>query len=109
MVLMPITVLKMHDLPWCLMPERKVTVEDVKYVLSAHYQGTPFDCYSKVDHPLKGKYRPIGINRNNFVALTQLRPYAKKDRMALMWIAEGSNVFNAFVPVLCICDEHRTI
>ena len=58
----------------------------------------PFDCYSKVDHPLKGKYRPIGINRNNFVALTQLRPYAKKDRMALMWIAEGSNVFNAFVP-----------
>lgn len=86
------------DLPWCLMPERKVTVEDVKYVLSAHYQGTPFDCYSKVDHPLKGKYRPIGINRNNFVALTQLRPYAKKDRMALMWIAEGSNVFNAFVP-----------
>lgn len=29
------------DLPWCLMPERKVTVEDVKYVLSAHYQGTP--------------------------------------------------------------------
>ena len=50
MVLMPITVLKMMTC-LVLMPERKVTVEDVKYVLSAHYQGTPFDCYSKVDHP----------------------------------------------------------
>ena len=34
------------DLPWCLVPERKVTVEDVKYVLSAHFQGTPYDPYA---------------------------------------------------------------
>ena len=27
------------DLPWTLVPERKITVEDVKYVLSSHYQG----------------------------------------------------------------------
>ena len=33
------------DLPWCMVPERKVTVEDVKYVLSSHYQGTPYDPY----------------------------------------------------------------
>ena len=26
------------DLPWCLIPEKKITVEDVKYVLSSHYQ-----------------------------------------------------------------------
>ena len=31
------------DLPWCLPPERPVSVEDVKYVLSLHYQGTPYD------------------------------------------------------------------
>ncbi len=29
------------DLPWCMVPEKKVTPEDVKYVLSSHYQGTP--------------------------------------------------------------------
>jgi dipeptidase len=87
-------------LPWCLVPERLVTVEDVKYVLSGHYQGTTYDPYN--NHApvpsLKGKYRPIGINRNNFVALTQLRPYVPAEIQAVEWIACGSNVYNAFVP-----------
>ena len=87
------------DLPWCLVPERLITVEDVKYVLSAHYQGTPYDPYEKYGDPsLRGKYRPIGINRNNFLSLTQLRPYAPAACMAVEWVAMGSNVFNAFVP-----------
>lgn len=87
------------DLPWSMVPEKLITVEDVKYVLSAHYQGTPYDPYSKHGcHTKKNKYRVIGINRNNFVALTQLRPYMPKEIMAVQWIAEGCNVFNAFVP-----------
>lgn len=86
------------NLPWSLQPERKITVEDIKYVLSAHYQGTPFDCYGNGPEAGKHQYRPIGINRNNFVALTQLRPYVDAERRAVEWIAEGSNVFNAFVP-----------
>ncbi|MCH3951771.1 MAG: C69 family dipeptidase [Acidaminococcus sp.] len=87
------------DLPWSLIPERKITPEDVKYALSGHYQGTPYDCYGRYgDSSLRGKYRAIGINRNNFLALTQLRPDVDKERMAIEWIAESSNVFNAFVP-----------
>lgn len=88
------------DLPWSMTPERLVTVEDVKYLLSSHYQGTPFDPYGKYGDPSeRGKYRPIGINRNNFLALTQLRPYADENCMALEWVAMGSNVFNAFLPL----------
>lgn len=34
------------DLPWCMIPEKKITVEDVKYVLSSHYQGTSYDPYA---------------------------------------------------------------
>lgn len=46
------------DLPWCLIPEKKITVEDVKYVLSSHYQGTPYDPYlSYGDKSMKGAYR----------------------------------------------------
>lgn len=85
------------DLPWSLIPERKVTVEDVKYVLSAHFQGTEYDPYGKTMTG-RGKYRPIGVNRNNFVSCTQLRPYMPDEFMAVQWIAMGSNVFNAFVP-----------
>ena len=85
------------DLPWSLIPERKVTVEDVKYVLSSHFQGTEYDPYGKTMVG-RGKYRPIGVNRNNFVSSTQLRPYMPDEFMAVQWIAMGSNVFNAFVP-----------
>lgn len=93
------------DLPWSLVPDRKVTVEDVKYLLSSHYQGTPYDPYGRGSEAQKGKYRPIGINRTNFVALTQLRPYMPPEKMAVEWIAEGCNVYNAFVPFYANVDR----
>jgi len=93
------------DLPWSIVPEHRVTVEDVKYLLSSHYQGTPYDPYGRHgDASLRGKYRPIGVNRNNFLALTQLRPNLPRESMAVEWIAMGSNVFNAFVPFYANVD-----
>lgn len=87
------------DIPWSFVPERKLTVEDVKYVLSAHFQGTPYDPYAKYGDPAKrGCFRPIGINRNNFLSLVQLRPSLLPELCAIEWVAFGSNVFNAFVP-----------
>ena len=68
------------DIPWCMVPERKITVEDVKYVLSSHFQGTPYDPYAAYgDKSMKGAFRSIGINRNDFVAVLQLRPGVEKD------------------------------
>lgn len=87
------------DLPWCMVPERKITLEDIKYVLSSHYQGTKYDPYGQYgDLSEAGRFRPIGINRNNFVAVTQLRDYVSEEYMALEWIACGSNVFNTLAP-----------
>lgn len=94
------------DIPWCMTPEKKITVEDVKYVLSAHYQGTPYDPYgSYADSSLRGIYRPVGINRNDFVAVIQLRPGVARDHAAIEWIAYGSNVFNALAPFYADVDE----
>ena len=68
------------DLPWCMVPEKKITVEDVKYVLSGHYQGTPYDPYGSYgDKSMRGAYRSIGINRNDFMALIQIRPDMEAD------------------------------
>lgn len=87
------------DIFWSLVPEKKITVEDIKYVLSSYYQGTDYNPYEKHRTSAKrGMYRPIGINRNNFVAITQLRPYVPEEIMAVEWIAEGSNAFNAAFP-----------
>ena len=94
------------DLPWCLIPEKKITVEDVKYVLSSHYQGTPYDPYlSYGDKSMSGAYRSIGINRNDFMSLIQMRPEGGTAYGTLEWVAYASNAFNTMVPFYADVDE----
>lgn len=94
------------DIPWCRRPERKLTVEDVKYVLSLHYQGTPYDPYGRPANPdLRGLYRTIGINRTSQLSATQIRGAAPVQTCAVQWIAFGSNPFNAFIPLFANVDS----
>lgn len=94
------------DLPWCMVPERKVTVEDVKYMLSSHYQGTPYDPYAAYgDKSMRGAYRSIGINRNDFLAVIQMRPDKERDCHTIEWLAFASNAFNVLVPFYADVDE----
>ena len=94
------------DLPWCMVPEKKVTVEDVKYVLSSHYQGTPYDPYASYgDSSMKGAFRAIGVNRNDFLSVIQMRPDFEKDNGTLQWLAFASNAFNVLVPFFADVDE----
>lgn len=94
------------DLPWCMVPEKKITPEDVKYVLSSHYQGTPFDPYTeKGDLSRRNLYRTIGINRNSFMGFIQLRGYLPKAYQAVEYLAFGSNAFNAMIPLYADVDK----
>jgi dipeptidase len=87
------------DIPWSGVPERRITVEDIKYLLSSHYQGTPYDPYSAYGDPSRrGMFRPIGINRNDFLGLFQIRPYVPEEFRTVEWLAFASNVFSALVP-----------
>lgn len=86
------------DLPWSMVPEKKITVEDVKYILSSHFQGTPYDPYSHLANSPRGDFRCIGVNRTDFLALLQLRPYVPAEICAVEWLTFGSNVYNTFVP-----------
>lgn len=85
------------DIPWARKPERLVTIEDVKDVLSLHYQGTPYDCYG-ASGATRSPYRPIGVNRTDDLSIIQLRPYAPKGARGVQWITFGSNVFNTVAP-----------
>ena len=87
------------DIPWCMVPEKKITVEDVKYVLSSHFQGTAYDPYASYgDGSMRGAYRSIGINRNDFCALIQMRPAKQADCGTIEWLAFASNAFNVLAP-----------
>ena len=87
------------DIPWCFVPDRKVAVEDVKYLLSAHYQGTPYNPYTNQDTGKRGMYRSIGINRTGVTSICQIRPYAAEPVKGLEWICFGSTTFDALLPV----------
>lgn len=84
------------DMPWYRKPEHLITVDDVKYVLSSNYQGTPYDPYTS--SPEGKLYRPIGINRTAFVSLSQISSHLPKDVAAIQWFSYGCNVYNALVP-----------
>ena len=86
------------NIPWSFVPERKITVEDVKYILSSYYQGTPYNPYSKIGDK-QGIYRPIGISRTGVMAVLQIRGYMPKEIAAVEWICFGSNAFNAIIPM----------
>ena len=87
------------NIPWSLVPERKLAVEDVKYMLSSHYQGTPYNPYTSHDTGKRGMYRSIGINRTGVTSVCQIRSDVPEKLKGLEWICFGSTTFNALLPV----------
>ena len=87
------------NIPWCLKPDRKVAAEDVKYMLSGHYQGTPYDPYINRDTGMRGMYRSIGINRTGVTSICQIRPDVPDAIKGIEWIIFGSTTFGAALPL----------
>ena len=92
-------------LPWSFIPEKKVTLEDIKYILSSYYQGTDYNPMAKADAPKKGLYRPIGISRTDVMAILQIRGYMPKEIAALEWVCFASNPYNQVMPVYANVDR----
>ncbi len=87
------------NIPWSFVPERKLAVEDVKYILSSNYQGTPYNPYLNQDTGMRGKYRSIGINRTGVTSVCQIRSGVPEAIRGVEWICFGSTTFDALLPV----------
>ena len=87
------------NIPWALVPDRKVDVETVEYLLSGHYQGTPYNPYTSHDTGRRGMYRSIGINRTGVSSICQIRPYGPEAIRGVEWVCFGSTTFSAWLPV----------
>ena len=86
------------NIPWSFVPERKLAPEDVKSMLSLHYQGTPYDPYA-ASAEKKGIYRSIGINRTGVTPICQIRGYMPDELKGVEWICFASSTFAASLPV----------
>ena len=87
------------DIPWSVVPDRKVTIEDIQYVQSGHFQGTPYDPYGRRELGLSGKYRSIGINRTGVTHIIQIRQGMPAEIRGIEWICYGCTTFSCWVPV----------
>jgi len=87
------------NIPWAMVPDRKIDAAGVAYLLSTHYEGTPYNPYSGQDTGKRGVYRSIGINRTGVAAICQIRPYAPDPIKGVEWVSFGSTTFSAWLPV----------
>ncbi|ANZ60848.1 peptidase U34 [Secundilactobacillus paracollinoides] len=87
-----------QDLPFICRTDKKISVEDLKFVLSSHYQNTQYDPYGTGSEADKKKFRPIGINRNQELHILQIRNDVPAEIAGIHWLAFGPNTFNAVIP-----------
>ena len=94
------------NLPFSTKPERKVTIEDIKYVLSSHYQGTEYDPYTKSDKA--GLYRVIGVPNSDDSHILQIRPYMPNELKGVEWFSLGGSGFTACIPQYANVDNFNS-
>ncbi len=94
-----------QELPFLCYPEKKLSIEDVQWALSSHFQGTAFDPYGDGTEDEKKKYRSIGLNRNEETHILQIRADVPAAIAGVHWLTYGPNTFNALVPFYANVDE----
>lgn len=83
-----------QDLPFICHPQHKLAIEEIKQVMSSHYQNTSFDPYEHDNAP----YRSIALNRNLELHILQIRNDVPAALAGVHWLAFGPNAFNTVVP-----------
>lgn len=94
-----------QDLPFICHANRKISIEDVKFVLISHYENTKYDVYGHGSEDDKKLFRPIGINRNHDVHILQIRNNVPESIAGIHWLAFGANTFNTVVPFYANVDD----
>lgn len=113
---------KMKDakpMPLWIVPERKVSVQDVKDCMRDHYEGTPFALDSDIGGgiwqmpyrptPLSftvdgKKYfneRPVSTQQPGFVYVSQMRSWLPREIGGVLWWGNDDGNMVAFTPVYC--------
>lgn len=85
--------------PFICHANRLISIEDIKWAESSHYQDTPYDAYGDQGTPAQKKtFRPVGINRNFETHILQIRNDVPEELAGVQWLAFGPNTFNSMVP-----------
>jgi len=85
------------NIPWSFIPEHKVTLQEIKYILGSYYQGTQYNPYGKEEG--RGKYRPIGVPNTDVCSIQQIRNGVPKEIQGIEWCSFGGGAFTCCFPI----------
>lgn len=86
------------DLPFICHTSKKISVEDIEYILGSHYNETEFDPLARGNEDTKTKFRPISMNRTQNSHVLQIRNDVNEEASAIMWLSFGVPAYSPFVP-----------
>ncbi|KRN95416.1 dipeptidase [Companilactobacillus kimchiensis] len=85
------------ELPFLRKAEKKISVEDIQYILASHYNETEFDPIGSGNEDDKKRYRAISLSRTANSHILQLRG-SKNGVLGIEWKALGIPSFSPYVP-----------
>lgn len=86
------------DLPFIRKANRKIGVEDIAYILSSHYQETPYDPLGNGSEKDKTAFRAISLNRTQDSHILQIRPDVPDEIAGVQWLSLAVSAFSPYVP-----------
>ena len=114
-----------QDMPLWVVPNKKVSVQDVENVMRDHYEGTPLSVAGgsdigggiwempyrptplmyKVDGKQYFNERPVSTQQSGFVFVSQMRSWLPREIGGVFWFANDDANMAAFTPVYCSMTE----
>ena len=114
-----------QDMPLGVVPDKKVSVQDVENVMRDHYEGTPLSVADgsdigggiwempyrptplmyKVDGKQYFNERPVSTQQSGFVFVSQMRSWLPREIGGVFWFANDDANMAAFTPVYCSMTE----
>lgn len=104
------------ELPFSVKPDKKLSVQDVMNIVRDQFQGTPFDPVRglqggpfqnpnylprpfRLDDKIYNTARLIGVNRAEYVTVTQCRDWLPNPIGGIIWLAFGVQDTSCFMPL----------
>ena len=114
-----------QDMPLWVVPNKKVSVQDVENVMRDHYEGTPLSVADgsdigggiwempyrptplmyKVDGKQYFNERPVSTQQTGFVFVSQMRSWLPREIGGVFWFANDDANMAAFTLVYCSMTE----
>ncbi len=88
------------DLPFSFSPKNSVTIEDIKKVLSSHYEGTDFETnYTLHNNPHQNLVHRICNAGTKFSTITELHNDRPADNAYIVWWAPLNPCIHPYIPI----------